>query len=790
MEKIKQWRYPILLLLLTLLFYHSIILHYNLMLNSGDIVGVYALEKGFFAQYFHIYHSFPLWNPYLFSGTPFPGNPTTAMFYPPNWLFLIFNSDTTFGYIYALDVYLMALFTYLFAKEIIKDEFAAFVSGMIFGFSAITSVRLNPGHILILDGIVWFPLLLLCYEKLLQQKKIFFAIAAGIVVGLMLLSAFFQTIAYALFATCLYILFRIIFDKKLRNNLGEIYKNIILPVFLSFIIGMGIAAVQLLPTIEFTQYSLRTIGISFDFAASFSMHPFQIISFVLPYYFGSPDLFWGKGNFHETAAYCGVIPLLLIIFALQKRYNKYIPIFIILASIAVLYALGKYSPVFYLFRTYIPGFNSFRVSSRMLFVYVFSIALLAGFGLRNIYAKGADALNKKLLIKISIFPFVLGVLSFLFLLYLVFSSKNLNFFETIILRHRYAIGVNHRELLSYFQRDVAIFSVSFLFFSISTFLFIKKKISRFIYKTVIAVCIFCDLAFFGSQFVNLKSPQYIYNAPGIVNTIKKDHDTFRVFDLSQRINHILAKNNIQTTIGINSMQLKDYRDFFWLVGPHEDWPYESFFQFKHTITNPTILDLLNIKYVISDEKLDNKQLQQIDVSPTLNNIVVYKKNPNVPFYLYLNTNDLPRAYIVPQAVVASKNEQIKSIVSGKFNPQNTVLLEEKPTIPLNNKQNSSHVALTTYSPQKISLSVNLSDPGFLVLSEQWFPGWKAYDNGKEVPIYKADVILRAVALNKGNHIVEFIYDPLSFKLGLIITFVTLCICGIYTIVIWGKGKIR
>ena len=65
------------------------------------------------------------------------------------------------------------------------------------------------------------------------------------------------------------------------------------------------------------------------------------------------------------------------------------------------------------------------------------------------------------------------------------------------------------------------------------------------------------------------------------------------------------------------------------------------------------------------------------------------------------------------------------------------------------------------------------DPSILMLSEIWYPGWKAYDNGKEVEILKANYIFRAVPLQKGEHIIEMVMDPLSFKVGLIVSFLTL-----------------
>jgi uncharacterized membrane protein YfhO len=73
--------------------------------------------------------------------------------------------------------------------------------------------------------------------------------------------------------------------------------------------------------------------------------------------------------------------------------------------------------------------------------------------------------------------------------------------------------------------------------------------------------------------------------------------------------------------------------------------------------------------------------------------------------------------------------------------------------------------VTFYSPNRIVVQANLDAPGLLVLSELWYPGWRAYDNSREVKIHRADYLLRSVYLEEGRHTVEFVYDPLSFKVG-------------------------
>jgi uncharacterized membrane protein YfhO len=79
----------------------------------------------------------------------------------------------------------------------------------------------------------------------------------------------------------------------------------------------------------------------------------------------------------------------------------------------------------------------------------------------------------------------------------------------------------------------------------------------------------------------------------------------------------------------------------------------------------------------------------------------------------------------------------------------------------------------SYEPERVVISANLAADGYLVLTDAHYPGWRALTDGLETPIYRADLLFRAVYLPAGQHRVEFIYDPLSFKLGAAISLVAL-----------------
>jgi uncharacterized membrane protein YfhO len=85
------------------------------------------------------------------------------------------------------------------------------------------------------------------------------------------------------------------------------------------------------------------------------------------------------------------------------------------------------------------------------------------------------------------------------------------------------------------------------------------------------------------------------------------------------------------------------------------------------------------------------------------------------------------------------------------------------------------VSITRYENNRVVCKVTASSAGFLVLLDSWYPGWKAYLDGREVEVLRANYAFRAVTVSPGAHAVEFVFAPISFYAGAAITCATLLI---------------
>jgi len=146
-----------------------------------------------------------------------------------------------------------------------------------------------------------------------------------------------------------------------------------------------------------------------------------------------------------------------------------------------------------------------------------------------------------------------------------------------------------------------------------------------------------------------------------------------------------------------------------------------------------------------------------------------------------NEDYFPRAFVVHRVRKISEPDKIfETLKSPDFNLRNEIIIEnDLPESQLNSEevpaQDDSTVKMVDYHDEQIKMDVNMENPGFLVLLDQYYPGWKALVDGKETDIYPTDYVFRSVYLEKGSHKVEFIYDPLSYKIGKYITLGTILV---------------
>jgi hypothetical protein len=292
---------------------------------------------------------------------------------------------------------------------------------------------------------------------------------------------------------------------------------------------------------------------------------------------------------------------------------------------------------------------------------------------------------------------------------------------------------------------------------ILAFLIKKKKSIRFrnftiepkkVFQIAVVLIILCDLWFFGVGLTDTKDLGEIYTKSDYVEFLIKNTKECRIYDKDK----ILLDNfqiiyEIQEINGYNPIILDSYDDFLKCIHNLSD------------NQNHPILDLLNVKYILTLTKLNNSGFK-----------LIFDNNHT---YIYENMNVLPRAFVIYNVSVKSKNDIINELKNESFNPTNALLINKNiDNLPQSNKTYEP-VEISKYSPNEIILQTNTTEPGFLVLSEVYYPDWKAYVDGEQKEVYRAYNALRAIKLDEGLHTIKFACYSSSLNTGTKITIITI-----------------
>jgi membrane protein YfhO len=135
--------------------------------------------------------------------------------------------------------------------------------------------------------------------------------------------------------------------------------------------------------------------------------------------------------------------------------------------------------------------------------------------------------------------------------------------------------------------------------------------------------------------------------------------------------------------------------------------------------------------------------------------------------IYENPDSLPRAFLVHATQILSDDSAREQMLNDQFDPRRSLLLAsgDKIFAADGSQRDDESVKITEYQPERIVIDVHLSEDGYLLLTDSWYPGWVALVDGAEKPIERADYIFRAVRASPGDHRIELEYRPLSFYMG-------------------------
>lgn len=789
----------VILYVLVLLLFNKIVFSNMIFSDSGDTAAARSwTEAG--KQLEEREHMEPQWFPYPFSGMPSfaslaytPRNVDylqTAIHAVGRLLFL--NGEMSWM---VLHYFLGGIFMFLLCRSWSqRDGFPKFshlpslIAAVTFALSPYALGLAGGGHGSKLIALSYLPLVFLLTHTLFQRRDILSLGLLSCAVGTLFLTNHVQMVFYVLLVVGLYFLYEFILDIRTQPVLA-IKKGALLAVGLA--IGFAIAAYIYLSVQEYAQYSIRgggemgsPGGLSYDYATNWSFHPFELMNFLIPAFFGfRTPYYWGWMPFTESSVYIGLVPLILGALALIYLRNRVTIFLALLSLVIVVISFGKHLPILYdLLFNYLPYFNKFRTPSMILHLMPFTFGLLAAYGMTFLleihhHEKEVNVakLRKRLLVALAVIGaiLVLGFLASGALYDMLSGSMFVKEGDIQQLRADYgqqagqALEQLKRIRFDLFWNGKDLPGLGYLWHGYVRFalfagaalgliiLHLNRKLKAGLFSGGMVALLALDLLIIDGSFIHPKPNTALsqqLQADETIRFLKSDTSLYRIFPLGQLFqDNTYMYHLIQSIGGYSPAKIKIYQEMLDSC-MYNGWD-------RNFPLNMNMVNMLNTKYLLSLGRLpeDKFNVAHVDQAKSL--------------VTSLNPAYLPRAFFVDTAAVSySKAETFAVMNSSSWNPRTTAILEKEPEIkPL--KSDSTSVKFVSFGAHEIVLETYCSNPSLLMLSEVYYPlGWKAYVDEKEAEIYKTNYVLRSVIVPGGNHTVAFRYHSRTYGRGLTISY--------------------
>ena len=352
---------------------------YSRLIFEGLVLSGYDVQTYFYPYWAYAGASLgdgrlPLWNPHVFMGVPFLANPQSAVLYPPNWPLYLLDPARALSTALMLHVALGAVGMLALTRVGLRLGWPAAATGAAtFAFSGFFAGQME--HINQVSVAAWIPLLILAIELGIAGGKRWWAVTP-LIVALMILAGHPQTaymglalgLAWALVAG-----FRRVGNSSARQRAHGALTGLSMWL-IGAVGGAGLAAAQIVPALDLSREGIRSGGLMFHEAVSFSLPTGEALPGLLPTFLHLPSS-------TEFVAYVGVVGVVLAALGAVHRWREPRVVFLVLAAlVAILLALGPATPLFGLAHRVVPGVALFRVPARWLLVAVFALALLAAYG--------------------------------------------------------------------------------------------------------------------------------------------------------------------------------------------------------------------------------------------------------------------------------------------------------------------------------------------------------------------------------------------------------------------------
>lgn len=720
--------------------------------------------RSWIAEQWKLLGHIPLWNSEIFGGLPLVAGHGDS-FYPTTWLRLFLPTHVAMNLGFVVHYVLAGYFTYLLLRLLKVSWTGAVVGGVGYQLSGVVASLVSPGH----DGKLYvstlLPLALIGLVLALRRRQFEGYALLAIAVGLALLSPHYQTTYYLLVAAglfAIYLSFGEVEDRPVRERLLGL--GLALG---AVVVGYLVAMFQVLPFYHYIGFSPRAQGYGgFEDSATYAIPWSHVPEFFLSGFSGTTQdqTYWGSNPIKLHSEYLGLPIVALAVLGATGTRRRLVYWLGGIGLLALLVCLGAGTPFYRLWWSVMPFVKQTRGPGMAFYVVAFVVALLAAFGAeRLVRGEGRRQVMGWL---------VVGSAVVLLALLGAFGG-----FARMLSQ-----GIEGTGGLSVARVDVAqpairlgalLSGVALLAVGAVALAGLRRWIPAAVVCLGLPLLVGADLWRSGRSFWTYSGVhQELFTDDPVIERLKSTPKPYRVLQLGTEIypGSSLMAFGIPQLLGHHGNELHSFDQ---LLGGKNQWSY---------LGSMKLWDLLAINQVLLPAGADlSERLPGFSgmFDSSLTGAVTWS---GARADLYVRRDPAPYARLVPGAAKVTDEQAIAAILDPRIDLYRVVLIApeallEPPPLTAMPAPLLVDVVFDEWEPGHMRMHFSQPAPrnAMLVVSENWYPDWKARVNDVPAPVIRGNVSLITVPVPAGTDRVELTFDSADYRLGRVISFMGLAI---------------
>ncbi|HEY2382248.1 MAG TPA: YfhO family protein [Terriglobia bacterium] len=688
---------------------------------------------------------FPLWNPAILAGTPFLAEAQSALFYPIHLLLFLMYPPTFWTFNLLLNLALSGFFTVLFLRSIGASRSGAFAAGIIFSCCGFLAAWQSFSSLA--DTAIWLPCILWTVNRLCSRPSIGYMIVSAFAFAMPVLAGHPETALHVILMASAFAIWQCIAIGWKKGPAGRL----LLWFTATGLLSLGLTAVQLLPTLEWIPLLPYSLALHWP--------PLQTRSILA---FFSRDLLANPNSagllIPENAAYVAPIAFLLAPLSLFTR-NRRSAWFLVLAGALGTCTVYGWWPVHSIV-DHIPMLAGVR-NGRMLLLVDFSLAGLAGLGITALESElSAITISRRWMWSAIAIP-------------LAFAAACI-----------WRIAISTGSVVPALRGPE-----STALFLILGFVLIALRITNALnarpFFCLLLLLLAVDLGTFRTGILPFARRSEIFPKAPTFDFFKAHADPYRFRVAALDSTYINNAEMIYGLAAVNGYDMTLVRFKNFLADLEEPATHTITLIAKSVANAPDRrMDLLNVKYLVGTPW--NDSYAALNGRPDRFKLVF----SDGPVSVFENLNVLPRSFFVPASkgsieVQPDEQRELLRLKDPSFDPEKSVILQAlPPSLAGAYTQNGvtvpdvpNAVSIVSGRTNGMDLAVENAQPGVLIVSQTFYPGWLAVVDGEETAVVPADYALVGIPLRPGAHTIKLEFRPLSFRIGLIISVLSILLAA-------------